>query len=49
MELRSEGGGNNSDANKADNESDTIWDGIDEDLKNEQILYKISVFFWLCQ
>jgi hypothetical protein len=44
MELRSEGGGDNSDANKADNESDTIWDGIDEDLKNEHILYKTPSF-----
>ena len=40
MELRSEGGGDNSDANKADNESDTIWDGIDEDLNNGHILYE---------
>ena len=41
MELRSDGEGNESDGNKADGESDTIWDKIDEDLKNEQILYVI--------
>lgn len=41
MELMSEGGGDDCDGNKADNESDTIWDGIDEGLKNKQTLYVI--------
>jgi hypothetical protein len=39
MKPRSEGGGDDSDGNKADNESDTMWDGIDEDLENGQALY----------
>jgi hypothetical protein len=38
----SEGGDDKSDANMADNESDTVWDGIEEDLKNERTLYEAS-------
>ena len=38
----SEGGDDKSDTNMVDNESDAVWDGIEEDLKSERTLYEAS-------